>query len=944
VTTGDPIYLVSACASGEEFVVAFRRYTDRNGLFIPIAEPIPVGRRGRFALTLKDGGVMVEGDGEVISSSPTPSALHGRVGMTIRFADLDAQSKTVLVELEKARLVMKPPAPSVSPRPAVIPAEPRAVPPAAAGRIDTNNARAQCVAIGDLAKLASADPKSPPRAGPKFVVPSIPPVAGQRPRSASTPPFPAPRTQTPSTPPPIPPLRTPPIGMPAVSRTDALHIPPPAISRADTIRTPPREHLETIPARPPDDRREPTRTPSPHDAREPLPGALSTTMIAVKPVADSPAAAASPGAFSETMPAITLAELTASAPPPAMPRPAAPTNGANDEAGLQPTTPTQMSAVPPPGATAQIMQAVTVSMTPTSISSVPPPAPSAQFMQAVTLTTTPTQMDAVPPPPPTDQAIEATQTDRGDRTTPSPRATQTMPMPPMASPVPAPPIVAQAQPSIASIVDLEEPTDLNVIPQILDELPVRRTALGVAVRPAAELAVAASQATASLGPQASVPRVEEPTPSGDWTITPGATGPTITPRTKKEPTGDYVISLDSSRPDGWSEPSKLDIPVYKDPPAAPAPAPAPKPKPAPAPTRSIVVSREPPRPLIDEPKVQVDPTLIEPLASMPFETEDASESSGVPLAASASGMRMLDTPVATASDLPSIAPKAIGLTPMPGSIGNATSPTAAYEGMQMAALGLQPRAVPDGGGAFFHESRAVEQHSEATSMVVVGRRRRRLIVIIASAAVAAVAGVVVVIVLGNQQSEETVPPADAAQGSDHRTVGSNGSGSAIAAATVVDAAVEAPPPVVVDAAVAAECFVDITSVPAGAEIVQDKDVIGTSPAKLTLPCDAEVKLVVRKPRFASATRTVMPTVEGATLKVTLAAARAMYSVKVSTQPAGASITVNGKPQGFTPSALKLPAFELSTITLMKDGFATEKQKVTPKQNSQTVHVVLKKKR
>ena len=50
VTTGAPIFLVSACASAEEFVAAFRRYADRTGLFIPIAEPFsvevdPSGRR-----------------------------------------------------------------------------------------------------------------------------------------------------------------------------------------------------------------------------------------------------------------------------------------------------------------------------------------------------------------------------------------------------------------------------------------------------------------------------------------------------------------------------------------------------------------------------------------------------------------------------------------------------------------------------------------------------------------------------------------------------------------------------------------------------------------------------------------------------------------------------------------------------------------------------------
>src|SRR5882672_9507204 len=96
VTTGAPIYLVSACSSGEEFVAAFRRYADRTGLFIPVADPLPSGRRGLLALTLKDGGVMIEGLAEVIASSAKPSALHGRIGMTIRFVEPDARSRTVL--------------------------------------------------------------------------------------------------------------------------------------------------------------------------------------------------------------------------------------------------------------------------------------------------------------------------------------------------------------------------------------------------------------------------------------------------------------------------------------------------------------------------------------------------------------------------------------------------------------------------------------------------------------------------------------------------------------------------------------------------------------------------------------------------------------------------------------------------------------------------------
>ena len=68
MSAGVPLYLVSACESAEDFVAAFRRYADRTGLFVPVNEPLPVGRRGRIALALKDGGVMIDGEAEVVAS------------------------------------------------------------------------------------------------------------------------------------------------------------------------------------------------------------------------------------------------------------------------------------------------------------------------------------------------------------------------------------------------------------------------------------------------------------------------------------------------------------------------------------------------------------------------------------------------------------------------------------------------------------------------------------------------------------------------------------------------------------------------------------------------------------------------------------------------------------------------------------------------------------
>jgi len=140
---------------------------------------------------------MIEGEAEILQSSNKPTVLHGRPGMTLKFVEPDGPSKTVIAELEKARLAMKPAPPSVPPRPSDVPAEPRPVVPALGGRIDAANALAECVVIGDPATLvdtAKADSK-------KFVVPSIPAVGAPRPNTPSSPP--PMRAHSPSNPPPV---------------------------------------------------------------------------------------------------------------------------------------------------------------------------------------------------------------------------------------------------------------------------------------------------------------------------------------------------------------------------------------------------------------------------------------------------------------------------------------------------------------------------------------------------------------------------------------------------------------------------------------------------------------------------------------------------------------------------------------------------------------------
>lgn len=181
VSSDGPIFLVSMCGTPEEFLAAFRRYVDRHGLFIPTATPAPALHSGRFAITLLDGRILVEGEAEVASSSPRPSALYGRTGMTLHFTSVDDASKQTLAALEKAKLSIKvtSQAAGLEPRPSRL-SQPVEHPPVkmAGGAADKTLTLAECVVVGDLGALSAgragkSAAAAAAKAGAKFVIPQI---------------------------------------------------------------------------------------------------------------------------------------------------------------------------------------------------------------------------------------------------------------------------------------------------------------------------------------------------------------------------------------------------------------------------------------------------------------------------------------------------------------------------------------------------------------------------------------------------------------------------------------------------------------------------------------------------------------------------------------------------------------------------------------------------
>jgi hypothetical protein len=1037
VTTGVPLYLVSACGSSEEFVAAFRRYADRTGLFIPIAAPLPQGKKGRIALTLKDGGVMVEGEAEIVQSSQK-SPLHGRAGIVVKFTDPDEPSRTVLAELEKARLAMKPSPPSVPPRPADVPAEPRPVPPAIGGRIDAANALAECVVVGDTAALRDAE-SAPPKAGQKFVVPAIPAVGG-RPRTptgapegraktptgvpeikppegrlttmgmpAIKPPAdlapkkdptpvapkkdPTPPTSTKQTPtsigvPPVPSM-TQPMAVEAVSDASwdsddeqpaatarpgvveiaalsaEMKVPPPtppgvvasAAPKADSARVKPPGAVASA-------------APKADSARVKPPGAVASVASkadsagAKVPLTTQPGVVASAAAKADSagakVPLTTQPGVVASATPKAKPDSGpvkGPTTAPGMAAAAAPKTaaPTEQKPVK----SAKMTQlGIPVVKMPADVGSRPEP-PKATTLGMVPLrasVTHQTQPVAVVAPP-KDAAVITNKPPRDEppgppKKPPLPAPTPTRsksPTTPPRAPTPAVPLpVARVPAKSAPAVDpADETTDLS-------EVPVPQTDFGFPNVEAERTERPAPPPEPELRPQRSggmrASEIMAAVQVDDWTMTPDASAPTVIPSSKQEPapevqeptpapkgppTGNWTISLDPSTETGWSEPAKVEPPpppaeiptkIEKRMPTATQTPQTGNPVHAIASDKAIEAVQWEDKPTSIGEKIEIDPTLMEPLHALPLD-----DGGGMPAYGSMSDLAAASSPELPPPPLmpPPLVPNSTGAQPAypPQDIGYAA--TLLPGQMQAPPGGFAYPAAPPQYQAFPGESVATAPR----------RSSKRVIVIAASAAAVVILVIVLALTMGGKHGKRTATGKD--KGS---------------------AAVVVPPPPAIDAAVEAKqqdsgpatqqvvtpppppppqtCTVDVTTTPAGAEVsLEDKTALGATPGTFTLPCGTPTKLIIRKSKYVTASRTVTPTPDGAKLSVALSVGT--FSVKVTSSPAGAMITVGGKPKGVTPTAIQLPAFSTQTITLTKDGYVTDSEKVVVKSNGVSHHVTLK---
>lgn len=1053
---GASIYLVSACTSGEEFIAAFRRYADKNGLFIPIGDPLPPGSRGRFAVTLRDGGVMIEGEAEIVSSARTPSVLHGRVGMTLRFVEPDDASRTTLGELERARLSMRPPPPSVPPRPADLPAEPRPVPPPVQGRIDAVNALAECVAIGDVAALGPPLPpvtSAPPRATPRSTMPATAAGGRSAPGTRSSDglglaqPAAAPRSSA----------APPPMAMtgPDVRGAPAHDTEPPAvIPRA----TPQPDRLRGAERRPgaaaPDSISGLSRTMT---AVAVAPGPTSDTIVAATPPAPPAAGASEPPGRVEDGPI--SATLTA-VPVPGATSPSAPTEigGAlvvpidPDEdpsartqihagAPVPPASATAPPAPPPSGGPRRSSELRTNGIVPITVSGMPPTRPPAPPLSIEVEIAEPTDISMPPEPPSSPSARLAAEAGPSTEPEAAVLSGETVPST-------EPEVAALASGAISSVEperatgrqDAADPRDSEQSGAVTDELAAeaepaaspgrpRRTVIGVAVVPSGVLVPPAPPAPPAR--RAPSPTLDDEETHGRILLGDGrvhAGAPTAPPRSDllvaaDEPTlhrawppdsdelaaerppppepepapapapppppgtgnglpsGDWTIALDPSAPDGWSSPLQT-APPHQVKAGAPPPSPPARPSPPPVtPGAPVVHVRTPPmsplamamtsaepadpedavpvhavRPgeiAAVEPKVQIDPTLIEPHHAVAPDRAAAMASPGI-AAQLAPEIGMYGTgPAVEAVEAPAL--HGMMAMPQPGPF--AASPPQALHGGQVPAyaldpgypmMAMQPGLVTADGSGFG------DPRYPGASAPSLQARRRGLVIVLVTAVAAVLLGIGAMLVFRGGASdapapgvpprapaqpaasvERTAPPAPPAAGSsDTAAPGAPAPAAPGAGGSAAAAAAPPPPP-------ASECFANVVSQPAGADIVLDQSqVIGTTPQRVALPCGSPVELVIRKGRLVPVTRTVTPTPDGAPVHAVLV--RQTVLVKVSSTPAGATVMLGGKTLGVTPTMVKVPAFESSLLSIAKDGYETETEKVAPRGNGTAVHSVLKK--
>jgi len=118
---------------------------------------------------------------------------------------------------------------------------------------------------------------------------------------------------------------------------------------------------------------------------------------------------------------------------------------------------------------------------------------------------------------------------------------------------------------------------------------------------------------------------------------------------------------------------------------------------------------------------------------------------------------------------------------------------------------------------------------------------------------------------------------------------------------------------------APKCSVDIGDVLSGGTVYINRyDSLGPVPEKLSLPCGNEVTLIIRTQKDRSSfelRRTIIPMAEK--FRTATRHYRQSFALEVTSDPTHASITLNGKAVGVTPTTILVPGFDRMVLVISK---------------------------
>jgi len=136
------------------------------------------------------------------------------------------------------------------------------------------------------------------------------------------------------------------------------------------------------------------------------------------------------------------------------------------------------------------------------------------------------------------------------------------------------------------------------------------------------------------------------------------------------------------------------------------------------------------------------------------------------------------------------------------------------------------------------------------------------------------------------------------------------------------------------------CKLSVTSTPAGSTVILDGKAIAPSPIIIATTCDRH-KIDFKHPRYQLGSKFVALK-EGTDGSVDITLQRPTHAVKVTSQPSGATIFINGNRAGTTPTVLNVMGFSNLKLEVKKTGYAPLSQKLYSKVPQDTVAVKLTK--